>query len=402
MDPSKTSPEILQQDKGPLLVITIWVFGSLALIVVCLNFWTRLKVLHQSGLEDIFVLLAWVLSLVYSALMTAGVGSGLGKHVIAIKPIALLKALRLYTAALPFGMLSGTLPTLAIAIVLNKITVPAQRQLWLLYGIPTLNLIIRIVNVILVFTACRPAHMPAIYPRVSRCFGADIAHHYVYFAISFSAATDVFLTAWPMVAFWQLRIKRREKAVLLLLFSTTAIAAVCALVRIGYLHKVYKLDDFTYDTIEYSLWAACLSIEGNVIIITACVPGLRPFVKYLRHQFDWGRQPDILEIPKKSNRNSEITVPASSVSLHRMEPQPASFNNPGNNAPPESPVSTRDTQKLIAPAVQPEDVENQAFESRRESEDHKWRKEENTPVGDSPSTNENHHEQTSKKLEGVS
>ena len=60
MDPSKVSPDILQQDKGPLLVITIWVFGSLALIVVCLNFWTRLKVLHQSGLEDIFVLLAWV------------------------------------------------------------------------------------------------------------------------------------------------------------------------------------------------------------------------------------------------------------------------------------------------------------------------------------------------------
>ena len=115
--------------------------------------------------------------------MTAGVGSGLGKHVLAIKPIALLKALRLYTAALPFGMLSGTVPTLAIAIVLNKITLPAKRQLWLLYGIPTLNLTIRIVNVILVFTTCRPADMPATYPRVSKCFSADIAHRYVYFAI---------------------------------------------------------------------------------------------------------------------------------------------------------------------------------------------------------------------------
>ncbi|CAL8575769.1 hypothetical protein XPA_001673 [Xanthoria parietina] len=111
---------------------------------------------------------------------------------------------------------------------------------------------------------------------------------------------------------------------------------------------------------------------------------------------------DILEIPKKSNRNSEITVPASSVSLRRMEPQSSSFNNPDNHVIPESPVSTRETQKLIAPAVQPEDVEKQAFESWRESEDKKWRKEENTPVGDSSSAHKDHSEQISKKLKGVS
>lgn len=156
-----------------------------------------------------------------------------------------------------------------------------------------------------------------------------------------------------------------------------------------------------FDNVQL-LTTRCLSIEGNVIIITACVPGLRPFVKYLRHRFNWGRQPDILEIPKKSNRNSEITVPASSVSLRRMEPQSSNFNNPDNHVIPESPVSTRETQKLIAPAVQPEDVEKQAFESWRESEDKKWRKEENTPVGDSSSAHEDHSEQISKKLKGVS
>lgn len=60
MDPATISPTLLKQDKGPLLVIIIWFFASLALVVVSIKVWTRLKVLRKPGLEDLFVLLAWV------------------------------------------------------------------------------------------------------------------------------------------------------------------------------------------------------------------------------------------------------------------------------------------------------------------------------------------------------
>ncbi|KAL8753995.1 MAG: hypothetical protein Q9199_004644 [Rusavskia elegans] len=361
MAPSAFSPEYLQQDKGPLLVRIIWVFEALALTAVCLKVWTRVKVLHQSGLEDVFVLLSDVLSLVYGALLTVSVHYGLGRHAAAIVPTA-RKAIKLYVAAIPFGMLSVTLPTLAIAIILHQTTDPSPQQLRFLYGIPMLNLVIRIVNVILVFTSCLPDKPQALH-GVSKCVNYVVAIHYMYFATCFSAATGVFLTVWPIVAFWKLRLATRKKVILLLLFSTTAIAAVCTLVRVGYLPKIHNFDDFTYSSIDYTIWVV---IEGDVIIIAACVPGLRPFVKHLRQKYQTNQRqiPNTPQPPKKSNRNSEITVPASSVSLPRTEPPPA-----GSISHSEQTLATRRVSKerMVEPdPPKTEDVEKQTFTTIRD------------------------------------
>lgn len=51
---------MLDEDRGPQLVIIIWIFAFLASAVLCIKVWTRFKILHQSGIEDIFVFLAWV------------------------------------------------------------------------------------------------------------------------------------------------------------------------------------------------------------------------------------------------------------------------------------------------------------------------------------------------------
>ena len=42
--------------------------------------------------------------------------------------------------------------------------------------------------------------------------------------VGFSAATEIFLTLWPIIAFWRLRLKAKDKTILLLLFSTTALS----------------------------------------------------------------------------------------------------------------------------------------------------------------------------------
>ncbi|KAI4277662.1 MAG: hypothetical protein L6R38_005404, partial [Xanthoria sp. 2 TBL-2021] len=342
-----------------------------------------------------------VLALVYGALLTASVHYGLGRHAAAIAPTA-LKAIKLYVAAIPFGMLSVTLPTFAIAIILHQTTDPSRQQLRLLYGIPMLNLVIRIVNVILVFTSCLPDTPQGLH-GVSKCVNYVVAIHYVYFATCFSAATGVFLTVWPIVAFWKLRLATRKKVILLLLFSTMAIAAACTLVRVGYLPKIHNFDDFTCESpplnriqnksadctflsdssIDYTIWVV---IEGDVIIISACVPGLRPFVKYLRQKYQSNQRqiPNTPQPSKKSNRNSEITVPASSVSLPRKEPLPA-----GSIGHSEQTAATRRVSKegMVEPdRSKTEDVEKQTFERWRGSEVTRWNTEEaKTSAGSPPS-----------------
>ncbi|KAL8786819.1 MAG: hypothetical protein Q9213_002556 [Squamulea squamosa] len=337
-------PEVLKQNKGPLLLSIIWIFASLALIVVSIKVWTRIKVLHQSGLEDLFVLLAWVLSLVYGAMLTASVHYGFGKHPSAIDSKAILIAIKLYAAAIPFGIFSVSLPTLAIAIVLKKITAPSTRQIWFLYGMPALNVAIKVVNVVLILTTCPPTSIHdglKILSSISRIIAAAQV-----IVTGFSAATDVFLTVWPIVAFWKLQLKQKTKVVLLLLFSTTAV------------------------------------IEGDVIIITACVPGLRPFVKHLRQKTKRNQCLDNLQAPKRLSSNSGIVGP-SSVSIQRTEPQGSGSISHSDQLPRNHTAYKCRSLERIPSKM--EDADKQAFEGWRALEGDKRRHGENqTAVRKSP------------------
>ncbi|KAL8727666.1 MAG: hypothetical protein Q9166_005902 [cf. Caloplaca sp. 2 TL-2023] len=204
-------PEVLKQDRGPRLVIIIWVFASLTLTAVSIKVWTRIKVLHRSGLEDFLMLSAWVLSVIYGALVTASVHMGLGRHPYAIDPTKISHTLKLYTIAMPFGVL-----------------------------------------------------------------------------FSFS------------------------------LPSTSA--AICALVRLAYVSPLGDLKDYTYKSINHTMWAV---IEGNAIIIAACIPGLCPFVKYVHSK----------NLTENLTRHlPSCFLPSSLREKHRPSPLPLGCKSSQHNA----------------------------------------------------------------------
>ncbi|KAI4256003.1 MAG: hypothetical protein L6R42_006441, partial [Xanthoria sp. 1 TBL-2021] len=65
-------------------------------------------------------------------------------------------------------------------------------------------------------------------------------------------------------------------------------------------------------------------IEGNVIIIAACIPGLRPFVKHVRSRFTKDDRPPPLHLDHKSTQHDSSiasTALPSPLSLRRMEPR---------------------------------------------------------------------------------
>ncbi|KAL8769668.1 MAG: hypothetical protein Q9209_004465 [Squamulea sp. 1 TL-2023] len=228
---------------------------------------------------------------------------GFGKHPSAIDPKALVTAIKLYAAAIPFGIFSVSLPTLAIAIVLKKITAPSQRQTWFLYGIPAFNVVSKVVNVVLVLTTCPPA---SIYKGVrthARCFDRNVTINYVYFAIR------------------------------------------------------------------------------DVVIISACVPGLRPFIKHLRQKNNRAQYPDGLQDPKQLRNSSEITGP-SSISLRRKEQRDSGSTSNSDQPPPNHDAYKQRSLEPIRSTT--EDADKQAFEGRRVLENGRRHKEEQAPVGNLP------------------
>ncbi|KAL8815527.1 MAG: hypothetical protein Q9223_005336 [Gallowayella weberi] len=181
---------------------------------------------------------------------------GLGKHPYAIDPTKISQTLKLYTVAVPFGLMVPSLSTLAIAICLNNLIAPTKRQRCILYIFPYLQMVIAIVGIILIFTQCKPRSTLWKPQKGARCLDKSVLLGWVY-----------------------------------------------------------------------------LIIEGNVIIIAACLPDLRPFVKHVRSK---DLVKNTLSLPSSvppplplGHKTSQHKMSDASTSLpsplspRRMEPRPS-------------------------------------------------------------------------------
>lgn len=116
------------------------------------------------------------------------------------------------------------------------------------------------------------------------------------------------------------------------------------------------------------------SIEGDVFIIAACVPGLRPFVNHLRKNIH--RPKRFQGSVKEMSNLSPDTLTPSPPSLRRMEPRSSGSVSDGLQPPPRvhhQACRQKDSSNAGSGA---RDVEKQHFEKWQEMEDEKWRDEE--------------------------
>ncbi|KAL8891635.1 MAG: hypothetical protein Q9215_001403 [Flavoplaca cf. flavocitrina] len=318
---SSIPPEVYEQDRGPGLVIIIWVFASLALATVTIRLWTRFKFLHRSGPEDFLILSALINSLIWGAILTASVRQGLGVHTYALDPSRVSMALKLYAISVPFGLMLLGLPTVALAIVLNNLIASTKRHTCIIFALPILRLVLAFVEIVLLFTLCKPVSTLWNPQPGAKCRSPLFAIRFLYFLSAFGAFVDVFLAVVPLVAYWKLQIRQKAKVVLFLVMGATVLAAICALVRLAYITSPSAWQDYTYISINHT---KCAVIEGNLIIMAACIPGLRPFVKHVRSRFRKIHRPQPLQLhPKASQLDSSIASTAlpSPLSLRRMEPR---------------------------------------------------------------------------------
>ncbi|KAL8917673.1 MAG: hypothetical protein Q9172_005736 [Xanthocarpia lactea] len=258
-------PDVIRQDKGPRLVAVIWVFASLTLLTI--------------------------LSLIYGALLTASVHLGLGKHAFAIDPSKITYAIKLYTIAVPFGIVVLALTTLAIAIVLNGLIAPSKWHTCILYFLPVLQFVIGITGIAMLLTQCTPTSALWNPQPGAKCRDKSISINYLYFKSAYVAFVDVFLAVVPFVAYWKLQIKAKAKIGLFLVMSATVLAAICALVRVAYITSLHDFRDYTckpcrFDnlrskmidsladtTINHTMWAVPRVYRDNSFARIESTPG---------------------------------------------------------------------------------------------------------------------------------
>lgn len=97
-----------------------------------------------------------IFGLAYLGLTTANVIVGYGRHAVTLDLPHLEKAILLNTVGFLFGILSFTIPKIAVAIMLIRILNPSKIHKYFVTGLVSLAACVSAICIILLFTECSP------------------------------------------------------------------------------------------------------------------------------------------------------------------------------------------------------------------------------------------------------
>ncbi|KAK4150893.1 hypothetical protein C8A00DRAFT_45787 [Chaetomidium leptoderma] len=277
-------------ERGALAFACAVVMVVLSAVAVALRLVSRGRILRILGPTDWFM----VLTLFFSTLTTIGVGVhvtyGLGRHITDFSPDELATFFKVvYISVIVNG----------ISLVLTKASV-----LLLFLDIIVITWIRKATYVVTALVACYGVWLTAsniffCIPVQSfwdssipekRCIPSALKG---YLDAGVNLALDVVIFCLPLPIVGSLRLPRRQKLWLSLVFALGSFVCVASIVRFRFLDYQLILRDPTWGGVDIICWS---TVEINVSIIIACIPTLRPLVAKL--------YPRLLDSPPSSETGS--------------------------------------------------------------------------------------------------
>ncbi|XP_014560529.1 hypothetical protein COCVIDRAFT_34486 [Bipolaris victoriae FI3] len=193
---------------------------------------SRVKLVHVVGWDDLFILLSLISSIVASSFVHYGVVLGFGQHTAVV--VAQSGNDRLFKSAMIqiLGYPVFSLPNISITILVCQILSSSPRQTIALYSMSILQ-----------FCAYTPF-------------------------------TDVVLAVVPACTFWNLQMAWSTKIGLIAMMSMAMLSAIVTIVKGTYLPLFMGTTDPLWKPVPLVIWDL---VEQNIVITAACIPTMRPF-----------------------------------------------------------------------------------------------------------------------------
>ncbi|KAF2502196.1 hypothetical protein BU16DRAFT_554269 [Lophium mytilinum] len=268
--------------QGPMTNGVVWTQCSLASIVVALRMYTRRVILHNTGLDDYLMVIASILFIIYSALVTVATASGLGQ------PLSHILDQPSYAKAIQYVIIAQTVFLAAIAVASSAVAVFLLRlvlsrwQRTLLWSCIISHCIFSATSILAVFLQCSP--VDGIWDRRitnAKCWKG--AHALNYLGSAWSPVIDFVLASLPWVVVWSLQMPRRDKLTVATALSLIAVGGVSGIIRTVQLYYVYRSPDWPYVRGAYTLLAIWSSTELFSSMFFASIPILRPLYMAVVH-----------------------------------------------------------------------------------------------------------------------
>ncbi|KAF7510037.1 hypothetical protein GJ744_007141 [Endocarpon pusillum] len=260
-------------NKGTAIEVASWVFTSIALITVILRLYGRLRLTHNPGWDDFWIVLSMIFNLTYTILIVVAVNAGNGRHLYYLNPSQTSTAIKWNSIAYIVGIMSFSVPKVGVVVLLMRLLNPSRMQQYIMYSLSYTCIVISVLSAVLLWQQCDPSAglwNPALKPV---CWSPSILVNYSIFGGAFSAFTDFYLAAYPCFVLSKLNMSLRKKTCPIAVLSLGFIAGGIAIYRCTRITTLYDRTDYAYATTDLHLWT---SIEGSFIIIAANLPTLQP------------------------------------------------------------------------------------------------------------------------------
>ncbi|KAK2053312.1 integral membrane protein [Colletotrichum caudatum] len=230
-NPPKGSQAWEAQDKGPVIIAVCWGFTALSSIFVLSRIYVRLRFVGRFYSDDYFIILGLICGYISTSLSTLAVFSGTGRH-LDVLTLQQQQSIMLWsTAAQCPGIMSFSLPKLAVICLLTRLLEPGVFHKWFLWWMGIWCQLTLVATVAILVGRCTPARSLWDFSVAGTCFDPSILINYSIYAGTFSAFVDVYLAVYPAIVLFKLQMRLKKKLALSCALGIGAISGIVAIYK---------------------------------------------------------------------------------------------------------------------------------------------------------------------------
>ncbi|KAE9573752.1 hypothetical protein CGMCC3_g10232 [Colletotrichum fructicola] len=239
--------------------------------LVGLRIYTRTKVIELFGVDDVLAIAGLLALIGCGTAIAAMTEHGLGRHISTLDKAEIPEYLHTFFVSIVFYNIALLCIKLSFLFQYYRImAVPKMRRI---YAVAIVVVGAWAVSQLLIATfTCIPVE--GFWDKTIKAYCIPNQPQW-YVNAAGNIATDVAVFALPLPIFWHLSLPRKQKLLLMGIFSLGFFTVAVSIVRTKYLSIQ---QDFTWTNVEASLWSLG---EISSAVTCACLPTLRPLMTKL-------------------------------------------------------------------------------------------------------------------------
>ncbi|KAB5570724.1 integral membrane protein [Coniochaeta sp. 2T2.1] len=261
---------------GPANIIVIVLLLSLAVIFLCIRFYTRLLITRGSGVDDILILLAFIPAAAFAILgIIATARLNWDRHSWDVRPELVKPGLQFGLATQILFDIATTLTKLSMLALIQRIAAAGASRMRFVVSIT--GFLIGLNGLLFVFITMLQCSPVSAYWTISftpqKCIN-EKAH--VVAAGTINTVTDFFIVLLPIKLVMELNLPKKQRVAVYVLFTGGILVGIAGAVRtyFTWLLTSSPNHDITWNSYYVMLVS---SVELFLGIICASIPATKPF-----------------------------------------------------------------------------------------------------------------------------